>query len=1275
MVIRTNEGYQGGRTPAERVAYGGGSSSGSSDSSDKEIAEPTSSSSSGSFVIKPGMKAKDLIMLQRSQGLSNAQLNQVAKESLQLRQTSQTRTASKTSSGGISFAQQPENVVKEKVITINAGMRGGDLLALQREHNLSNREIQQVATTSQNLTQQKKMVIDLLQKQGKTVQVDKDGGLIITTPAKQIVTQPSQSQITKSKTIETNPFPIKSKVNDLISLLPLKAQARISDINAELTKRLNYAYGIVKEQRRSGKKISKDAIELENAGEISAFKSGTQQVWGTVVSHAYTIPIGVLTAIVFEATLLGGLAIAPTLVRAVAPTLIGVAAGTYGLEVEDRIKKEGAISGITQTVMELGSFEIGSASTRKAVNSLLADGVVANQATLRNMASQVNKIKNTKSRQSVMKKLRNGFNIFKRQSKGMQFKETGIQGVTEVIGARKLQPKVITLRFPVSARVETLITVANQRISSARKVVFDAAVQAGLKVQGVTNKIKQPVRIIKNQIRGDISKLKRELTELSAPVRKQVQRTIALLQSAERQVSTFVKTKKTEGIKKVMNELDRIESSRIVIKAIGTQIKASRAMSKAAKEIQTKIKTPIDKLVKLTKSEINKIGSAGKKVVIDARKKVLDTLVKLFIKKRVDTIELKFLDVKVSNRIKLSFRRRFKKNVKDSDLLKLDEKDFIQKLNLFFEQTETQKLLTGPKARKVKQIVRKQGKVQRKLFSKESMSNSLTIINKKTNQQIKVLLDAPVQLAEFFELFTYKTIKNIQEVLTTAKKRRFDVTKKITITKEKPVRVIGDRKRFFDVFGIRSEFAFKDYLYINDPKILFENTATQMIRRLNIIKLFNKSGKIDVKKLSRLSAKDRKIIRKRIRSKQFIPESILENLKPETAIEKAVSARLGRTPKTKLASFFETNLKELGDKLIVLTNVAKKAQMKREGRVLRTKKRRRVKAQIKKGLFNRSKTLKEKLLLMSKRKRKKFRKTMMEVKGVKTAKKMREEMLRNLPEGWVIILKKPNISPVKKVKVLIDIGKQSAARETKIVKSIGNDLKKIESNSGSQKTILIQRTKQKIKTAKGSVKNSDKAYQRIVKESKVGMKQEQILISKQKKVLKNLDSAINKQANKLRSSILGLGVVSAIAQASGSKSSQAIQQAFDNDVISVVEPIVKRITIQDTLTLQDTLTTQEQLKDTLTITDVVTILPPLTLLKFLKVPPATTLRPPKIKTSVPDERINYAWGRYHGKKPRKFTYLPDLFSLVFGIRATGSEKARLLQPGRIFTGTEIRKVV
>lgn len=42
---------------------------------------------------------------------------------------------------------------------------------------------------------------------------------------------------------------------------------------------------------------------------------------------------------------------------------------------------------------------------------------------------------------------------------------------------------------------------------------------------------------------------------------------------------------------------------------------------------------------------------------------------------------------------------------------------------------------------------------------------------------------------------------------------------------------------------------------------------------------------------------------------------------------------------------------------------------------------------------------------------------------------------------------------------------------------------------------------------------------------------------------------------------------------------------------------------------------------------------------------------------------------------KRFVFVPDMYSLIFGVRATPGERVRLLRVGRIFSGAEIRKIV
>lgn len=44
-------------------------------------------------------------------------------------------------------------------------------------------------------------------------------------------------------------------------------------------------------------------------------------------------------------------------------------------------------------------------------------------------------------------------------------------------------------------------------------------------------------------------------------------------------------------------------------------------------------------------------------------------------------------------------------------------------------------------------------------------------------------------------------------------------------------------------------------------------------------------------------------------------------------------------------------------------------------------------------------------------------------------------------------------------------------------------------------------------------------------------------------------------------------------------------------------------------------------------------------------------------------------------KSRKFLYIPDLYSILYGIKANPKEKKELLKPGKVFTGLEVRKLI
>lgn len=77
---------------------------------------------------------------------------------------------------------------------------------------------------------------------------------------------------------------------------------------------------------------------------------------------------------------------------------------------------------------------------------------------------------------------------------------------------------------------------------------------------------------------------------------------------------------------------------------------------------------------------------------------------------------------------------------------------------------------------------------------------------------------------------------------------------------------------------------------------------------------------------------------------------------------------------------------------------------------------------------------------------------------------------------------------------------------------------------------------------------------------------------------------------------------------------------------------------------------------------------------------AAILRASGRRTVIPQTRFRGGIGRlrkfiFAKLRPKRFVFTPDIYSIIFGVRARGKERIKLLKPGRFFTGLERRKIV
>ncbi len=200
--------------------------------------------------------------------------------------------------------------------------------------------------------------------------------------------------------------------------------------------------------------------------------------------------------------------------------------------------------------------------------------------------------------------------------------------------------------------------------------------------------------------------------------------------------------------------------------------------------------------------------------------------------------------------------------------------------------------------------------------------------------------------------------------------------------------------------------------------------------------------------------------------------------------------------------------------------------------------------------------------------------------------------------------------------------------------------------------VKVSKVKKNILTSKKKVKTGLKT----AVEAKVSTRVKTILrtrlksLSKLSVALASLEALISKQGQSLRS---GQKIGQKAAQDIALKIAQKVRQA------QVQERIV-RLAVGTALSLSIAAKLRPKLRPR----------PP-------RKPPSK--RPPRkppfklLDDRVLSGRLDRAIVSFVNRK--RFIFIPDLFSIVFGIKASAKEKRALLKKGRVFTGLEIRKLV
>ena len=203
--------------------------------------------------------------------------------------------------------------------------------------------------------------------------------------------------------------------------------------------------------------------------------------------------------------------------------------------------------------------------------------------------------------------------------------------------------------------------------------------------------------------------------------------------------------------------------------------------------------------------------------------------------------------------------------------------------------------------------------------------------------------------------------------------------------------------------------------------------------------------------------------------------------------------------------------------------------------------------------------------------------------------------------------------------------------------------------------VLLQKTKQKVVTVqKQAVKQKQILVQKVKQTKRLGVRTNIIPIQKQIQKLAVLIILLNKQAQ---------AVKQLQEQVATQKLGQSVKQA------QKVSQAVKQAQKQAQKAAQKVSQGVKQAQAVAQKIKPLSKLKAKTLQKITKTKKKLIILPKRDKKVELDRVIN------RKIKQRQFIYIPDLYSLVYDVRASAKEKAFFMKKGRVFSGVSIRKII
>ena len=991
-----------------------------------------------------------------------------------------------------------------------------------------------------------------------------------------------------------------------------------------------------KEARKQSFDLAK-RLRSEAKNEKTPFKNGSKIVQATVLENTETALLGFGAGTLTQLGIRAAIRTAPiatTTALTVATPFLGA---TTGQQYIKDVRESGAITATTRAILELGAFGAGAriGSIQKA------SGKLPKRITL-----------------STIKNLRRDVEKIPSRSKGKAKKL--ISSVEKALGRKKSISKQELVK-----KISTLEDIQKSVRSGNLKTESKARIKL----------LKNELGTLKKKSNDFFGRVKRESKNIPKKTFDGVMRKKRLLEADIRIVKNnlekgIVDSKTSRKLKKIKKVLSQINKNlpRAVRNALERQAKKTKT------KLERKIyfgKKKIGEIPQKLRSSVEKSSKNAKKVISDAEKLAKELL------NAVKNVPVKVRRV-LRRQITLFLRRirEVKQKIKNFASLRDFNRKRLKKIDAEISLLKSE-LKGFPKVSKKNFVVN--------LPPKKQGEKTLTLKFKNKRDWLKALKKASgipkgrkTDLIKTLERIRKERISFLRSTKKKIKSSRPDVLRKRISSIEKIISQVEKSK------GIK-KFVLAD-----------KNTGTELVfkgklKYLNFLRAERKRLQSALKKILPRSkrvreAKPGSVYIKSLKEKPVFP--FTDKFTKETRyFDKARTWKKAIKESARKTGEIAERRKRGGerdvpfdvDRLLAIQESTKKFLKKRTSTERLKLEKERILLRKKRGKPKDS-LLFEDVFTGETRKlgTKKFRKAVRETdfflgktaRGKKTpeapASSLRFLDLVFETQRKLNKIKSSSGITVKDLKIL----QQKRSKTKKVVKNIQKDFKDVEKESGEKGLVLLQKkeaiNKKKIRRVaqkqKQAVKTAKRVQKQILEAPTPKIRKQKISIFKRLGLEIALYSAFSSLAKELN-----LGAVANSLVKNKKGYSTLVKELNEQKVTK------KNVTKKSILTRQKTTTKQSTKQRTDKVVKTLLKTSPALLLKK-NLRPITRGKDVRVgNQEAARKRLNrFLNGQVGG---RRFVYFPDLYSKIFGVRASKREKQEFLRVGRVFTGLERRKIV